>query len=346
MKTTPAVEPIETRTSLDAEAQRELLRWMLLTRRLEERLVNLYRQGKVVGGLYRSLGQEATAVGTAYALRPGDYLGPLIRNMGSMLVRGVRPEEMFLQYMARADSPTGGKDANNHFGDVRGRGLVATTSVLGSLVAVMAGVALGAKLRDESFVALTYIGDGGMSTGECNEALNFAAVKKLPLIVIGENNGYAYSTPTTAQIATDSLSRRAEGFGVPAERVDGNDVLAVYEATRRAVDRAREGGGPGFIESMTFRMKGHAEHDDQRYVPEELLEQWAARDPIERYRSALQERGIMDAEAIDAMDRRLQEEIAADLESAERSPMPPPERALRDVYHDSPVARDGKPRIL
>jgi TPP-dependent pyruvate/acetoin dehydrogenase alpha subunit len=342
---TETAAPITSRTTLGADRQRDLLRWMLLTRRLEERLVNLYRQGKVVGGLYRSLGQEATAVGSAFALEPGDYLGPLIRNLGSMLVRGVRPEEMFCQYMAKADGPTGGKDANNHLGDVAGRGLVATISVLGSLLAVMGGVALAAKLRKQRCVALTYIGDGGMSTGECCEALNFAAVKRLPLIVVGENNGYAYSTPTREQSGVEGLARRAEGFGVPAEVVDGNDVLAVYEATRRAVDRARAGGGPGFLEAVTFRMKGHAEHDDQRYVPRELLAEWAARDPIERYRAALLHRGVLDEPAIEAIDREVQEEIAAGLARAEASPMPPPERALEGVTLDPPRARDGKPRL-
>ena len=345
MKTTTGVQPIATKTSLDEAKQRELLRWLLLTRRLEERLVNLYRQGKVVGGLYRSLGQEGTAVGSAYALGPDDFVGPLIRSLGAMLVRGVTPEEMFLQYMARADGPTGGKDANNHFGNVQGRGIVATTSVLGSLVAVMGGVALGAKLQGKDWVALTWIGDGGMSTGECNEALNFAAVQKLPFILVGENNGYAYSTPTREQMAIESLTTRAAGFGVPAESVDGNDVLAVYEATRRAVERARAGGGPTFIESLTFRMKGHAEHDDQRYVPKELLEKWAAKDPLERYRATLLARGVMDGDAIEAMDRQVKEEISRGLEVAENSPMPPPERALEGVYHDVPLARDGKPRI-
>jgi pyruvate dehydrogenase E1 component alpha subunit/2-oxoisovalerate dehydrogenase E1 component alpha subunit len=159
---TTTVEPITT-TSLPAG--RSDLRWMLPTRRLEEKLVNLYRQGKIVGGLYRSLGQEATAVGTAYALEPADYMGPLIRNLGSMLVKGVRPKEMFLQYMARSDSPTGGKDGTNHFGEIGGRNLVSTISQLGSLVAVMGGVALAAKLQKREFVALTYIGDGGASTG-------------------------------------------------------------------------------------------------------------------------------------------------------------------------------------
>jgi len=342
---TTTVEPIATKTTLSADAQRELLRWMLLTRRLEEKLVNLYRQGKIVGGLYRSLGQEATAVGTAYALEPADYMGPLIRNLGSMLVKGVRPEEMFLQYMARSDSPTGGKDGTNHFGEIGGRNLVSTISQLGSLVAVMGGVALAAKLQKRDFVALTYIGDGGASTGEFNEALNFAAVMKTPFVIVIEHNSYAYSTPTRKQTAIDSLAKRAEGFGLPGVRVDGNDVLAVYEATKVAVDRARSGGGPTLIEPVTYRRKGHAEHDDQRYVSKEEMEYWEARDPIDRYRALLIGRGLVTDGAIETMEKEIQEHLNLELERAEKSPMPPAERCLEGVYHGIERMPDPRPRM-
>jgi TPP-dependent pyruvate/acetoin dehydrogenase alpha subunit len=341
----PVAEPITTETGLSAEGQRELYRWMLLTRRLEEKLVNLFRQGKIVGGLYRSLGQEATAVGTAYALEPGDYLGPLIRNLGSLLVRGARPLEMYLQYMARADGPTGGKDGNNHFGDVAGRQLVAPISMLGSLTAVMGGVALAARLRRQPFVALTYIGDGGSSTGEFNETLNFAAVMRTPLVVVVENNGYAYSTPTARQAGIDSFVRRGEGFGVPGIRIDGNDVLACYEATRAAAARARAGGGPSLIEAVTYRRKGHAEHDDQRYVPKEELHLWEARDPLDRYQAHLAARGVLPEPERERIEREVRDLLATELEEAERSPMPPPERCLEGVYHGVARVRDPRPRI-
>jgi len=225
----------------------------------------------------------------------------------------------------------------------------------------MGGIALASKLRKQKSVSLTYIGDGGASTGEFSEALNFAAVKKLPLIVIAENNGYAYSTPTSDQMAIDSLVKRGEAFGVHSERVDGNDALAVYEATRRAVDRGRSGKGPSLIEAMTFRMRGgkgpslieamtfrmrgHAEHDDQRYVPKKLIEKWAARDPIDRFRALLLERGHMSQDDIDRLDADVEDEVTRGLEVAEKSPMPPPERALEGVYHGVPRARDGRPRI-
>jgi pyruvate dehydrogenase E1 component alpha subunit/2-oxoisovalerate dehydrogenase E1 component alpha subunit len=298
-----------------------------------------------VGGLYRSLGQEAESVASAYALGPGDFLAPLIRNLGSMLVRGVQPLEMMRQYMAKGDGPSLGKDLNNHFGDVAGRGLVAPISVLGSLIPVMGGIALAGKLRGESIVALTYIGDGGMSTGECHEGLNFAAVHKLGLIVVAENNGYAYSTPTRNQMAIGSLVERAAAYGMTGEQVDGNDALAVHEATKRAVERGRAGEGPTLLEAITFRMKGHAEHDDQRYVPKELLEEWAMKDPLERYRATLLDRKLVSESDLDEMDHALAVELEAAVDEAEKSPLPPPERAFEGVYDGVPRARDPRPRI-
>ena len=344
--TTAEIAPLTSKTSLDAEGQRELYRYMLLTRRLEEKLVNLYRQGKVVGGLYRSLGQEATAVASAYALGPDDFLAPMIRNLGSMLVRGVQPVEMMRQYMAKGDGPSLGKDLNNHFGDVAGRHLVAPISVLGSLVPVMAGIALGGRMRGDPIVALTYLGDGGISTGEFHEGMNFAAVNKLALVVVAENNGFAYSTPTANQMAVDSLVDRAAGYGVVCEQVDGNDALAMYETSRRAVERARAGEGPTFIEAITFRMKGHAEHDDQRYVPKKLLQEWAGKDPLGRYRATLLDRKILSSADLEKMEEEMRAELDAAQDQAEQSPPAPPERALEGVYHDVPRARDPRPRIL
>jgi pyruvate dehydrogenase E1 component alpha subunit/2-oxoisovalerate dehydrogenase E1 component alpha subunit len=330
---TTAVEPITTKTSLSEDAQRELLRWMLLTRRLEEKLVNLYRQGKIVGGLYRSLGQEATAVGTAYALEPADYMGPLIRNLGSMLVKGVRPEEMFLQYMARSDSPTGGKDGTNHFGEIGGRNLVSTISQLGSLVAVMGGVALAAKLQKREFVALTYIGDGGASTGEFNEALNFAAVMKTPFVIVIEHNSYAYSTPTRKQTAIDSLAKRAEGFGLPGVTVDGNDVLAVHARAAEAVARARRGEGPSLVECQTYRWHFHAMRAaiPPESRPAEEIAAWKARDPIARFEQHLLVRGVSPAE-IGALREGVAADLAEAVAFAEASPFPDPKDLLVDMF--------------
>ncbi len=318
-------------TSLARDSQLEIYRLLQLNRRVEDRLTNLYRQGKVVGGLYSSRGQEAVSVGSAFALGPDDVLAPLIRNLGALLVRGVAPREVFTQYMARGTSPTGGKDCNLHFGDLSRR-LVSPISMLGALIPVMAGVALAARYKGEDFVALTYIGDGGTSTGDFHEGMNLAAVLEVPLVVVAEHNGYAYSTPTSGQMKIKDLAQRAVAYGIPTRIVDGNDVLAVYEATRRAVAEARGGGGPRMLEVKTFRMKGHAEHDDAGYVPREQLESWREQDPIERFEhhllaDGLAQRGELEA-ILTAIDSRLDE----DVEFALASPFPPPERALEGVY--------------
>jgi TPP-dependent pyruvate/acetoin dehydrogenase alpha subunit len=316
---------------LTRDQKLELYRLMRLNRVVEEKLVNLYRQGKVVGGLYRSLGQEATSVGTAYALKKGDIVGPLIRNLGAVLVMGYSPRDVMTQYMARATSPSLGKDCNLHFGNPD-RGVISPISMLGALVPVMAGIALAGRMQKRDLVAMTWIGDGGTSTGAFHEGLNFAAVQKLPLVVVAENNGWAYSTPFHKQTAARSLADKAAAYGIPGEQVDGNDVLAVHAVARRAVDRAREGGGPTLIESLTYRMKGHAEHDAQAYVPKEDLEEWRRRDPLERYTRALVAAGESSPDELAAIDLAVSEEVDREAEAAEKSPLPGPEIALQNVY--------------
>src|SRR6266496_1303973 len=239
-----SLSPSTTTAGLTRSQLLELYYYMRLTRTLEERLVNLYRQTKVVGGLFRSLGQEADAVGSAYALdrTRGDILSPLIRNLGSMLVQGARPLEILLQYMAKGDSMSRGRELNIHVGDLE-RGFIGQISHLGDMVPVMAGVTLSFKLRKQRRVGLVNVGDGATSTGAFHEGLNFAAVQRCPLVVIVENNGYAYSTPVAKQTAAARLVDKAAGYGIPGEQADGNDVLAVYDATKRAVDRARRGEG-------------------------------------------------------------------------------------------------------
>jgi len=212
--------------------------------------------------------------------------------------------------------------------------------MLGTLVPVMAGVAMAARMQKKKNVALTYIGDGGTSTVPFHEGLNFAAVQRLPLIVIAENNGWAYSTPFRKQTAAKCLADRAAGYGIPGESVDGNDVLAIYEATRRAVARARVGGGPTLIESRTYRMKGHAEHDGQTYVPNSELMEWTRRDPIDRYVRTLEETAVATAEEIAAIDRDITHGLEADLAYAESCPMPSPESALDGVYAPAAAASD------
>ena len=317
----------------------ELYYYMRLTRSLEERLVNLYRQTKVVGGLFRSLGQEADAVGSAYALdrAQGDILSPLIRNLGSMLVQGATPLEILRQYMAKGDSPTRGRELNIHFGDLE-RGFVGQISHLGDLIPVMTGIALSFKLRQQARVGLVYIGDGATSTGAFHEGINLAAVRKCPLVVVMENNGYAYSTPTTKQTPVKELKDKALAYGIPGVQADGNDVLAVYDVTKRAVERARRGEGVTLIELLTYRRKGHAEHDNQSYVPDGEIEWWEKNnDPLDRYVRVLLDQEQVERGELERIEARVLREVDAATDDAERSAAPEPLDALTGVLADPPA---------
>jgi TPP-dependent pyruvate/acetoin dehydrogenase alpha subunit len=333
--TAPAAAAAPIPAGLNRAQLLDLYYWMRLTRSLEERLVVLHRQGRVVGGLFRSLGQEADAVGSAYAVdrTRGDILSPLIRNLGSMLVQGATPVEVLRQYMAKGTGPTAGRELNIHFNDLQ-RGFLGQVSHLGDMVPVMTGIALTFKLRKEPRVGLVYAGDGAMSTGAFHEGLNFAAVQRVPLVVVCENNGYAYSTPTRLQTAADSLMDRAVGYGIPGVQADGNDVLAVYEVTRAAVERARAGGGVTLIELLTYRRKGHAEHDSQSYVPAAELEAWAAKDPIDAWIRRLIQSGWASMDELAAVDARVQMELGQALAICLEEPSPDPASALPGVYAD------------
>jgi TPP-dependent pyruvate/acetoin dehydrogenase alpha subunit len=333
-------------TSLTPDQLLELYRYLKLTRLVEERIVNLYRQTKVVGGVYRSLGQEATAVGSAYALRPEDFITPIIRDLGAVFVKGIRPREIFAQYMAKAWGPSGGKDLNVHFGYLE-KGFIGPISMLGDMIPVMTGILLGARLQKKDVVGLAYIGDGGASTGAFYEGMNFAAVQRLPLIVIAEYNHYAYSTPTAQQTAVRNLAERAAAFGIPGYIVDGNDVVACYEVTKEAIDYARNGGGSVLIEAKTYRRKGHAEHDDQRYVPSEEIEWWEKHnDPIDRFERFLLERNFANQEKLQEITAAVMREIDEDCEWAESSPMPDAEGAAYGVFDNSIVGPAFRPKVL
>jgi TPP-dependent pyruvate/acetoin dehydrogenase alpha subunit len=308
--------------------------FLRLTRTLEERLVALFRQAKVIGGLYRSLGQEGESVAAAYALdyKQGDVVQPLIRNMGSILVAGAKPSDIIKQYMAKADSPTRGRELNIHFGHPDRDGFIGQISMLGDMIPVMAGITLAGRMQKRNLVGMAFIGDGASSTGAFYEGMNFATVQRLPLVVILENNGYAYSTPTAKQSAVKTLADKAHAFGCASEVVDGNDVLATYAAAKRAVDRARAGGGVTLIEVKTFRIKGHAEHDNQSYVPIQLIEEWSAKDPVARFEKALVDAGLAATSDFDAIQARVRTEVDAATDEAERSPMPLPEEASRGLF--------------
>jgi len=311
---------------LERDDRVALLRFMLLMRAIEERAMNLYRQGRVPGSFYDGFGQEAVSAGAAFAMAPQDRLCILHRDLAAHLVRGVSPERILAQYMGRAGGPTGGRDGNVHFGDRR-LGCVGMVSMLPDMMLVATGMAMAFRMRGEARCALTWLGDGSTSRGDFHEAMNWAGVQRLPVVFVLENNQYAYSTPLSLQFAVDPVER-ARSYGFPGVRVDGNDVEAVFEATRQARERALAGAGPTLIEAITMRMHGHAAHDDMRYVPAELLAQWRERDPIERQEPRVAALGVDVEELRNAVAR----EVEAATERALEMPMPDPDEAREGVF--------------
>jgi TPP-dependent pyruvate/acetoin dehydrogenase alpha subunit len=310
----------------------DLYYYMRLNRAVEDTMVKLFRQNKIVGGLYSSLGQEAISVGTAYALEKKDWLAPMIRNIGALLVKGVPPRDIFMQHMAKYDSPTQGKDGTSHFGDLENLHIVSPISMLGDLIPVMAGVAIAGRYLGQKIVAMTWIGDGGSSTGVFHEGLNFAATQKAPFVLILENNLWAYSTPVRRQVPIENLADRAKAYGIASYVVDGNNVAEVYSTAKEAVDRARAGEGPILIEAKTFRRLGHAQHDPAEYVPKEMRAYWEARDPIERHEKFLMSEKLLDANGKKEIEEKINTLLVREREFAENSPMPPPELAEKGVY--------------
>ena len=333
-KATVASRPSE---ALSGKQLLEMYYFARLARDIEERLVILFRQSKVIGGLYRSLGQEGESVATAYALKRTDAILPLIRNMGALTTMGVRPREIFRQYMAKGDSNSRGRDLNIHIVNLPEAGLqepviVGPISMLGDSIPVAAGIAMGARMRGRDLVAMAWIGDGATSTGAFHEGLNFAAVRKAALVVVAEDNKFAYSTPISKQMAITRIDDRAASYGVPHELVDGNDMLAVYDAAKRMVDDARAGKGAGLIGVDTMRMQGHAQHDDARYVPKELLAGWEKKDPLVRFRATLLERGAAKQNEIDDVDKMTKSFASEEADAAAASPSPDPATVARGVY--------------
>ena len=310
-----------------------LLRFMAMMRSAEERGLALYKQGKIPGSFYDGRGQEAISVGSAFALAPRDRTCILHRDLGAHFVRGLTPDRYLANYMGRAGGVTRGKDGNMHFGE-RSLGCVGMVSMLPDMALVACGLALAFTMRREPRVALTYFGEGSTANGQWHEAMNLAGIHRLPVVFVLENNGFAYSTPNELEFAVDPVER-ARTYGFPGVDVDGNDVEAVFDATRAAADRAREGGGPTLIECRTMRMHGHGAHDDVRYVPPEVLEEWKRRDPIERYAERLVGEHGFSAEEVEAV----REEVRAYVEDCARraldSPMPDPSEAAAGVFAEA-----------
>jgi pyruvate dehydrogenase E1 component alpha subunit len=318
--------------ALTRQDRANLLRFMVMMRAAEERGITLYRQGKVPGSFYDGCGQEAISVGSAYVLGPGDRMCILHRDLGAHFVRGVTPERYFANYMGRAGGVTRGKDGNMHFGD-RDLGCVGMVSMLPDMALVATGMALTFKLRRERRIAMTYFGEGSTANGQWHEAMNFAGIHRLPVVFLLENNGFAYSTPNELEFAVDPVER-APGYGFPGVSVEGNDVEAVFEASRIAAERARAGEGPTLIECRTMRMHGHGAHDDMRYVPEEMHEQWKRRDPIELYaRRLVDDYGFSGAE-VDEIRSEVRSYVEECATKALESPMPDPADATEDVFAD------------
>jgi pyruvate dehydrogenase E1 component alpha subunit len=326
MATETAEPAVAGGANLDLEDRIWLLRAMLLMRGIEERAMSLYRQGKVPGSFYDGFGQEAVSAGAAFAMAPEDRLCILHRDLAAHVIRGVTPVRILAQYMGRNAGITRGRDGNVHFGDPR-LGCVGMVSMLPDMMLVATGMAMAFKLRGERRCALTWFGDGSTSRGDFHEAMNWAGVQCLPVIFVLENNQYAYSTPLDKQFAVDPVER-ASAYGFAGVTVDGNDVEAMFEATRAARERAVAGGGPTLIEAVTMRMHGHAAHDDMKYVPKEQVELWRKRDPVDRQDHRLRELGV----DVDAIRAAVGAEIDAATEQALSSPMPDPEDATADVF--------------
>jgi len=318
--------------TLTRQQHLDLYYYMRLNRAVEDTMVKLFRQNKIVGGLYSSLGQEAVSVGTAFALEKKDWLAPMIRNIGALLVKGVPPRDVFMQHMAKYDSPTKGKDGTSHFGDLENLHIVSPISMLGDLIPVMTGVAMAGRYLGHKIVAMTWIGDGGSSTGVFHEGLNFAATQKAPFVLVLENNLWAYSTPVKRQVPVENLADRAKAYGVKSFVVDGNDVAAVYTTAKEAVDLARAGDGPILIEAKTFRRLGHAQHDPAEYVPAEMKKYWEERDPIARHERFLLKEKFLDEKSRKEIEATISALLEKDRDFAENSPMPPAEFAEQGVY--------------
>jgi TPP-dependent pyruvate/acetoin dehydrogenase alpha subunit len=328
--------PPDVSEHLTLEDRVGLLRAMLMMRGIEERAMTLYRQGKVPGSFYDGYGQEAVSAGATWAMASRDRLCILHRDLAAHVIRGVEPARIFAQYMGREGGITGGRDGNVHFGD-RTVGCVGMVSMLPDMMLVATGLAMAFKMRGEDRVALTWFGDGSTSRGDFHEAMNWAGLQRLPVIFVLENNQYAYSTPLDQQFAVDPVERAA-AYGFPGLKVDGNDPEAMFEATRKARERALAGEGPTMIEAVTMRMHGHAAHDDMKYVPKAQIDEWRAKDPIDRQVRRVEALGV----DVQALRGEVKATIDAAVEQALAMPMPDPDSATDRVFADEPaLLEDG-----
>jgi len=316
---------------LDREDLLGMYRNMLITRGIEERGHILYKQGKIPGSFYTGRGNEAASVAVATAMGPNDVGTPIQRDMGVHVTRGIEPWRILAQYMGRVDGPTRGRDGNVHMGDAV-LGLHPMVSHLPAMLPVAVGMALAFRIREERRVAVAWCGEGAAARGDAHEGMNFAGVRRLPVVFFIDNNQWAYSTPTHLGYAVEHLADRAAAYGFEGVVVDGTDVLAVYREAKTAIEKAREGGGPTLIESLTLRMEGHAVHDDAFYVPKELFEEWAKRDPIERFRTWLRENGELGEEEEAGITGDVKKILNDAARRADESPWPDPATLEEGVF--------------
>jgi len=311
----------------------QLYYFMRLTREFEESIITLYRQGKVIGGAFSGNGNEATAVGSAFCLKKEDYLFPMHRDLGAHLVKGQSVRNLMLQHLGRGNSPARGRDGTGHYADSLLR-IYGNISHLAAMIPVAAGAALANKLRKEKSVVMTYIGDGGSSVGDFHESLAMCSVMKLPLVLIVENNQFAYSTPIAKQFIAEKISDRANGYGIPGFTIDGTDINEVVAVCQQAVERARRGEGPTLIESVTMRMHGHSVNDGAEYVPKKLLDEWKKKDPLVKIEKLLTEKKILSPAIRSDFEKKISAELQEAIKVALESSYPPAEDAAVGVFAD------------
>ncbi len=309
----------------------DMYRSMVLGRALETRLHTLYRGGRLGGAVYPGVGQEAAMVGFVSALGPDDIFGGTHRDLTAQLAKGVSLEAVALNFLGKAEGPTRGRDGNSHFADLAAGSLM-VVSPLPDAYPVAVGAALAFQQRNERRVALANCGEGATATGTWHEAVNFAAVLRLPVVFTIQNNQYAYSTPGYKETALRHFADRAAGYGIPGTVVDGNDVLACHDAAAAAVERARSGSGPSIIEAVTFRRLGHAGHDSADYVPDDIRARWEEHDPLTLFEAFLTRRGLLDEERRGRIRADADERILDALEWAATRPDPDPETVGEGLF--------------
>ena len=341
-------EPVTAMASPEASARIEydlqLYYWVKLIRSFEERVSRLHRQNKIVGGVYSGAGQEAIVTGICAPLQPGDFVAPLHRDMGVFLVRGVDPGRLMAQLMGKETGLSRGKDSFLHGGDME-RVIFGSTSMLGSSLPVAAGAALKFQIKKEKHVAVAFFGEGASSRGDVHEAMNFAGVRKLPVIFVCENNRYAYSTPLEKQMAIEDVADRAPGYGFKGHVVSGNDLLAVVQLSEKVIKRVRDGGGPALIECKTYRYRGHSEHDAALYRDKEELLEWQSRDPIPRYELYLEKKGHDIKRIREEVDERTRKVVQEAVDFAEQSALPEPQEAMEDLYAPAPANSSSNGKV-